>query len=208
MGPIRKSGRERNEQSKPRIIIKNILLIVLGLGLGILIGSQFVKKSPQPWKPVLETANFDYMDDILNNAVLNVKDAVSQGQNAQMVESTSDFQQIELALFKLKYYYLPITEVRQLIFDSDRLFYLGEKEEAYQKLTNARALLESIAESDVLSVQKPLTELISLLEELMVSMSKNSPGIAEQFHEVGHRVNMMAYKGELIISDVKIPEAN
>jgi len=208
MVPIKKESEVGKEQDKRQPIIKNILLIILGLVLGILIGLQFSPKLPEPWKPVLETSSFDYMDDVVNGALMKMEEATREVGNSQTPKSTTAIQHVEQSLFKLKYYYLPITEVRQLVYDADRLFYLDQQDEAYQKLTNARDLLESIAKSDVLSVQKPLLELVSLLDELMVSMSRNSPRVAEKFYEVGHRVNMMAYKGELIISDVKIPGMN
>jgi hypothetical protein len=208
MAPTKKGSRVGKEEDKRWPIIKNILLILLGLVAGILIGYQFSRKVPEPWKPVMETSRFDYMDDVVNSALTKMREVASQGETSQVLESTPAIRDVEQSLFKLKYYYLPITEVRQLIFDADRLFYLGQQDEAYQKLTNARELLESIAKSDELSVEKPLMELVSSLDELMVAMSKNSAQIPEKFHEVGHRVNMMAYKGELIISDVKIPETN
>jgi hypothetical protein len=208
MESMKKEDEVGKEQNKWQLIIKNVVLIILGLGFGILIGYQFSGKSPEPWKPILETSNYDYLDDVVNNALEKMKEAASQGENNQTLKSTPAIQNVEQWLFKLKYYYLPITEVRQLIFDADRLFYLGQQEEAHQKLISARALLESTAKSDLLADQKPLTELVSLLDDLIISLSKNSPNIASKFHEVGHRVNMMAYKGELIISGVKIPETN
>lgn len=204
----KKGRRIGKEGDRRRLIINNILLIALGLGAGIFIGYQFPDKVPEPWKPVMETSNFDYLDDAVNGALIKMKDAASHGENAQLFKSTPAITDVERSLFKLKYYYLPITEVRQLVFDADRLFNLGQRDEAYQKLSSARELLETIAESDVLSVQKPLMELVALLNQLMVSVNKNSPEIPELFHEVGHRVNMMAYKGELIISGVRIPPEN
>ena len=208
MVPIRKSRRVEEEEDRRPQIIKNMLLIILGLVLGILFGYKFPQKLPEPWKPIMETSRFDYMDDVVDNALIKMKEAASQSENDQLLRSTPAIRHVEQSLFKLKYYYLPITEVRQLVFDADRLFYLGQQDEAYQKLADARELLESTAKSDVLSAQKPLMELVSLLDELMVSMSRNSKEIPEKFHEVGHRVNMMAYKGELIISGVKMPDGN
>lgn len=208
MEPVKKEGEADQEQVHSRPIFKNILLIIIGLALGIIIGFQFSGKLPEPWKPVLETSSFDYMDDVVDNALIKMNEETNQGKNNHLVNATPAIQHVEQSLFKLKYYYLPITEVRQLIYDADRLFYLEQKEEAFQKLTNARGLLETTAESDVLSVQKPLTELIAIIDELIVSLNNNSPEIPKKFHEVGHRVNMMAYKGELIISGVKIPETN
>jgi hypothetical protein len=208
MVPIRKGRRVGKEEDKRPRIIKNMLLIILGLVLGILFGYKFPRKSPEPWKPILETSSFDYLDDVVDNALTKMRESAGPDVNDRTVESKPAIHHVEQSLFKLKYYYLPITEVRQLIFDADRLFYLGQQDEAYQKLAGAKEVVESIARSDVLSAQKPLLELGSLLDELMISMSKNSPEIPEQFHEVGHRVNMMAYKGELIISGVKVPDDN
>lgn len=208
MVPIRKARRVGEEEDKRPRIIKNMLLIILGLVLGMLSGYKFPRKSPEPWKPILETSSFDYLDDVVDNALNIMRESVGPDVSDRTVESKPSIQHVEQSLIKLKYYYLPITEVRQMIFDADRLFYLGQKDEAYQKLAGAKEVVESIARSDVLTAQKPLLELASLLDELMVLMSKNSAEIPQRFHEVGHRINMMAYKGELIISGVKIPKDN
>lgn len=208
MEPEKKESEADQKQVNGQQIFKNILLIIIGLILGILIGLQFSRKLPEPWKPVLETSNFDYMDDVVNNALKQMNEVTNQSKNNRLNNITPAIQNVEQSLFKLKYFYLPVTEVRQLIYDADRLYYLGQKEEAIHKLTNARELLEATAESDILSLQKPLTEVVALIDELIVLLNNNSPKISEKFHEVGHRVNMMAYKGELIISGVKIPGVN
>lgn len=200
------NNQHQAEQDQNRSPIKYILLIFMGLALGILLGHQFSGKSPAPWKPVLETSNFEYMDDVVNTALTQMKEAYKDGNSAQMLKSNPAIQQVQQSLFKLKYYYLPITEVRQLIYDADRLFYLNQKSQAKQKLEHAQEVLEGVAQSDLISVQKPLSELIAMIDDLIISLGKNSPEISEKFSEVGHRVNMMAYKGELIISKVNIPE--
>jgi len=208
MAEINQHKREGGDQNLARSSVKNFLLVFVGLAIGILLGYQFSGKSPEPWKPVLETSNFDYMDDVANAALTKMDEAYNNGNVARILKSNTAIRQVEQSLFKLKYYYLPITKVRQLVYDADRLFYLNQRTQANQKLENAKKLLEAAAESDVISLQKPLSELIAMIDDLIISLGKESPEISEKFGEIGHRVNMMAYKGELIISEVKIPEKN
>lgn len=207
MAPIDQHKQNGNNQKSGwSSLIKNILLVAVGLAIGILLGYQFSGKSPQPWKPVLETSNFDYMDDVANTALVKMDEAYNDGKSARMLKSNTAMQQVERSLIKLKYYYLPITEVRQLVYDADRLFYLNQKTQTNQKLEAAKELLEGVAGSDVISLQKPLSELIAMIDDLMISLGKDSPAISQKFNEIGHRVNMMAYKGELIVSEVNIPQ--
>jgi hypothetical protein len=203
--PLKKHRQDREDQNSRWSRTKQVLLVILGLLIGFLSGYQFSRKTPEPWKPVLESSDFEYMDDVVNTALTDMKEAATKGKDARIFRTDPTFKKIEQSLFKLKYYYLPITEVRQLIYDAERLFYLDQKDQADHELKNARKLLEIAAQSDTISVEKPMAELIAMIDDLLILINKNSPDIPEKFSELGHRVNLMAYKGELIISGVKIP---
>ena len=121
------------------------------------------------------------------------------GENA---ESREAIKRAMNELLKLHFYYLPMTEVRQLVYDADRLFYLKQSDATKNKLKEANNLLMHVAESDGPNLKRSVNELIVMIDELILNIQESSRAVPTKFGEVGHRVNLMALKGEIILSDV------
>ena len=104
---------------------------------------------------------------------------------------------------KLRFYYLPITEVRQLVYDADRLFYLKEVDKTQQKLRLANKLLVEIAESGGQNLKTSVNEAVLMIDGLLLNMQESSDKVPDKFREVGLHINLMATKGELILSSAE-----
>jgi len=59
-----------------------------------------------------------------------------------------------------------------------------------------------VAESDGPNLKRSVNELIVMIDELILNIQESSRAVPAKFGEVGHRVNLMALKGEIILSDV------
>lgn len=178
-----------------------IILIVLVLLLGGKIIFDAMKTPPQQWKPVLEGTNFEYLDEAIDDAL---KSADNTGKLIGKLNNRSAEEAMQHTLRelkKLKYYYIPITEVRQLIYDADRLYYLNNSGECLDKLENVRKYLIQISESGK-GLEKPTDEVLSLTDEAVNAVKSKSPDAAEKLEKLGHRVNLMALKGQLILEEV------
>ena len=105
------------------------------------------------------------------------------------------------ALLSLKEYYIPLTIVRQLVYDADRFFYMKNNIEAEKRLTAARKIIENMASlfgSD--DFGKVFEELIVMIDTCMMHMD-NPPGREFKSLEIlGSKVNLMLLKGELELS--------
>ena len=51
-------------------------------------------------------------------------------------------------------------------------------------------------------IRGSVNELMVMIDELILSIQESSRAVPAKFAEVGHRVNLMALKGEIILSDV------
>lgn len=110
------------------------------------------------------------------------------------------------ALSQLQFYFIPLTETRQLVYDADRLFYLGGISEAKHKLAQAKDFLRGIGKAEHHSLRKPANELVLLLDDLLLAID-DAPGEApEKFRLVGNRVNLMLLKGDLVLSGAGVAE--
>jgi hypothetical protein len=96
--------------------------------------------------------------------------------------------------------YLPMTEVRRLVYDADRLYYLKRVEEAKGNLDKAKKLLVQIGHAVDPSLDKVTTEVVLVIEDLTLALD-NSPGkVSDIFAKLGERINMMLLKGELVLA--------
>jgi hypothetical protein len=159
-------------------------------------------ETPGPWIPVLEDGGFSYLNDSVSESMRALKEASDKIQTGEEAESSQAIRRAMNELLKLHFYYLPMTEVRQLVYDADRLFYLKQPDAAEDKLKEANDLLMHVAESDGPNLKRSVNELIVMIDDLILNVEESSAAVSGKFAEVGHRVNLMALKGELILSDV------
>jgi hypothetical protein len=152
---------------------------------------------------VLEDTDFSYLRDSVSEALTAVRTASSELRAGQEERSAETLERAIDSLLKLRCYYIPMTEVRQLLYDGDRVFYLGHIDKAQQKLKATTELLVDIARSSGPSLDKSMNELILMIDDLLLNIQESSDMVPQKFREVGHKANLMATKGELILSDVE-----
>ncbi len=182
-------------------MLKNIFWLIVGAFVGGFVVFQLSPHSPAPWQPVIEQTTFVYVQDILTKTQEPLQQVILPQKDKLTPELQEAVQTVEGNILKLRSYYLPLTEVRQLIYDADRLFYLKHPQQAAGKLRQAVTILKQNETSGHANLDKQFNDLIYLVEDLSLSMKTHSQQIADKFQTVAHRVNMMLYRGELILSD-------
>jgi hypothetical protein len=105
-------------------------------------------------------------------------------------------------------YDIPITEVRQLVYDAGRLYALGRHPQAGRYLDRAARLMQQVGETDGPTVLNKSTEILRLIKDLRLGMEENPASVPEKFESLGHKVNMMALKSSLVLSGVHFLEKN
>ena len=180
---------------KPLIAIFSVVVVVL---LTILIYNSY-KRPPEPWKPVLKDTSFEYFNESISEALNTIKDASEKIHSNQDQDASLQLEQAKQALFKLQYYYVPMTNVRQLICDADRLYYLKRFDETNRKLEHARQLLHNIIESFKPNLTKTIDDVILMIDDVMLAIEDAPQTVPEKFAKLGHKVNLMTVKGELIL---------
>lgn len=166
--------------------------IAAAVGAGTLL-CRLVQTPPEPWKPVLEESGFAYLDSAVDQAVGAVEEARQSG-------APSDLRGAATSLRRLQRYYVPMTEVRQLTYDADRLYYLGDIVGAVESLDRARERLLGVAAAGGADLQKSLDEVALLIDGVVLAVRERRPQVSERFRELGHRVNLLLLKGELTLA--------
>jgi hypothetical protein len=164
------------------------------------------------WKPVLEDTDFSHLrttGERLQVSLVTLRSNLAKGQ---VSEARRSLEGAEEKVRILMYYDIPITEVRQLIYDAGRLQALNRYDETLENLHRADQLLGDIGAHGNLSLQHALQVPRVMIEKLRETLEQQrqttstkyvaelSDAVTGQFSELGHKVNMMAIKGDLVLS--------
>jgi hypothetical protein len=182
---------------------KRVSLFILVLFVGIVCACDQSQKSPEPWIPVLEGTGFSYLRDSVSEALTAVNEVSHELHAGQEARSGEALDRAMDALMKLYFYYVPITEVRQMVYDADRLFYLKQFDKTQHQLRAANRLLVDVGRSGGPNLETSVNELVLMIDDLLLNIQESSDMVPEKFRKVGHRVNLMAVKGEIVLSGAK-----
>ena len=152
-----------------------------------------------PWIPALKETSFSFLDTKIIKALELTNHFMKSAEENEI--AISDVEEIENILMELHTYYLPLTEVRELVYDSDRCYSLGKFELAESKLSDARKIILGGINNQTRSINKTLEDFVILLDNQIIAMQDSSHLIAYNFGTLGNRINLMLLKGELILSD-------
>ncbi len=176
------------------------LNVLIALLVGALLGGFLVRsvESPcEPWKPVLEETSFHYLAEQLeqlSRATQQTAAALRGGQPGDAAVASEEAHQV---LARLRSYYLPLTEVRQLAYDADRLYFLGEAGATLAKLHAAREVVRGMGAGTTPVSPKTVDELVLMIEGSVLAVETRSTEVPEKLRDLGHKVNLLALRGQL-----------
>lgn len=164
------------------------------------------------WIPALEDTSFTHLKTAGEQLQDSLGDLQSNLDKGQLPEAQRILANTEEEIFVILYYDIPITEVRQLIYDAGRLHALDRPDETLAYLNRADVILAEIGTHGNASLYQALHAPRVMIEKLRETLGQESRAtsstdlveishaVAEQFSVLGHKVNMMAIKGDLILS--------
>lgn len=159
-----------------------------------------------PWLPVLEPASFNYLEDAVERGVQEIDQAAEELAAGRCEDARGRVLAGRRVLRELGYYFVPMTQVRQLVFDADRFYGLNRFDVAKKNLLQAREVLARIADSGGRPLQKKVVEVEVKIDQLLENIARESSDkVPELFEALGHEVNMLAIKGDLVLTGVHFP---
>jgi hypothetical protein len=179
-----------------------VVLVVVAAVAGVLL-CRLADRDSKPWIPVLEPTGFEYLDASASRALEEVLAAHARIRAQDQEGAAESLDRAVDAMIKLERYFIPLTEVRELVYDADRLFYLGETNGAKQKLEQAKHRLLGVASLQKASFLSAVEEAVLKIDELLLALDGSRPEAGELLGEVGHRVNLMVLKGDLVLANVQ-----
>ena len=148
----------------------------------------------------MEETSFIYLADTVDKALEIQKEtgnSISFGDSSRALAS---LEKSRHALLKLKLYDIPMTEFRQLVYDADRLFYLGRKDEAKANLKKGKDILLAMVDRLGIPAGDSINELLQYVEELEIAFDHSPAKVGTILKTLGARVNLFLLKGDLILA--------
>jgi len=179
--------------------MKKVFLIFCALTL--LISCKNNNKNSNPWIPVLEKSDFSYLTKAVDKCLETEKTA-SDSILSNVKNCDEEIKKAKNCILKLKNYYIPLTEVRQLVYDADRLYYLSKIDYSIKKLKKADEILLKIGESHPI-LKKHTADLIYANNNLIASIKNSPKEVASDFRKIAIEINLLLNKGELVLESLQ-----
>ncbi|MBN1957590.1 MAG: hypothetical protein JW773_05250 [Desulfuromonadales bacterium] len=197
-----------------------VFTAVLACALFMLTGCQDSAVERAAWVPALEDTGFSHLKTAGERLQASLSELQSSLNQGKVEDARQEVEKAQKHIRALVYYEIPITEVRQLVYDAGRLHALDRQEATLEHLNRADHLLGEIDAHGDTSLHQALQEPRVMIEKLREALEQErqttstkylvelSHSAAAQFSDLGHKVNMMAVKGDLILSGVEFNQTN
>jgi len=180
-------------------MFKKYLLVFILL---ILFGCQQEKYE---WNPIFEETNFDYFKTNIELSLSLIDDAYSAANKKKEESIQEKLHQVKNRLLKIKDYYIPLTTVRQKIYDAERYFKLNNIKETEKLLNDSKSIIKSLDLTTKNKVfDKVILDLNSMINEVITSLDEDSKiNNYNKMKTLGEHINLMLYRGDLVLSGIE-----
>ena len=179
-------------------MIKKILLCCLFM---ILIGCQ---ENSGEWNPVFEDTSFNYLNTEIGRSISLIDEVSSEidEHNENMKDKLS---LLKNRLFELENYYVPLTTIRQKVYDAERFVKLKNIKKAEGMLNDSKSILKSVDLRVKNSVfDKVVLELETMIDEVILSLDDRSKTATyNKMKTLGEHINLMLSKGDMVLSGIE-----
>jgi hypothetical protein len=177
-----------------KILLFSILLILLGC-----------QQDKHEWNPIFEETSFNYINDNLERSLLLVDDAYSEAAKNKQPSIQEKLTQAKNSLLEIKDYYVPLTTVRQKIYDAERYYKLNNIKKSKKLLEDSKLILTSLdVKTKSESFDKVILDLNSMINKVILTFDeKSTPNTYDKMKILGEHINLMLFRGDLVLSGIK-----
>ncbi len=192
--------------------------IILGTAL-LMISCQEDSGARGSGDPAIEQAGFGYLTDSgvrIQKALQTGREKLTAGNEPAALASIKD---AESAVWILLYYDVPMTEVRQLIYDAGRIHAMQRQQDALNLLKRSAEILLEVEQRGGSSVHEAMQEIRATTSDLQMLLEEEtktreakpkaelSKKVAAKFEVLWHKVNMLVLKSNIVLSGADFDQA-
>jgi len=176
--------------------------IILGFILTALIGCQ---KDKQEWNPIFENTSFNYLYTEIDRSISLIDEASSESSKENGASLKEKLHKARSRLLELKEYYVPLTTVRQKIYDAERFYKLEDITRCENLLNNSKSILKTVDSAAKNQVfDKVVLELETMIDAVILSLDDKSGSTTySKMKALGEHMNLMLEKGDLVLSGIE-----
>jgi len=176
---------------------KNLLLFIVL----ILLGCQQEKTE---WNPIFEETNFNYFNTNIERSLSSIDDAYSKASENNQQSIQEKLSQAKNRLLEIKDYYIPLTTIRQKIYDAERYYKLKDINKSKKILEDSKSIITSLYVTTKNEVfDKVILNLNSMINEVIISFDEEKKlNTYNKMKALGEHVNLMLFKGDLVLSGI------
>jgi hypothetical protein len=188
-----------SDQKKVNDMFKKYLSVFILL---ILFGCQQEKYE---WNPIFEETDFGYFKTNIERSLSLIDDAYSEAKKNEEESIQEKLYKAKNRLLEIKDYYVPLTTVRQKIYDAERYFKLNNTKNLRKLLKDSKSIITSLDLTTKNKVfDKVILDLNSMINEVITSSDEESKlNTYNKFKALGEHVNLMLYRGDLVLSGIE-----
>lgn len=162
------------------------------------------QKQSTEWNPVFEDTDFGYFNTEIKRSIATIDEAYSEAEKTNSEPVLEKLNQAKKRLLTLKDYYVPLTAIRQKIYDADRFYKLNKLQKSEKLLNEAKTILNSIELTTTnKTFDKVVLDLESMINEVIFSLNDDSAKTYDKMKKLGKHINLMLTRGDLILSGIK-----
>ncbi len=163
------------------------------------------KQEKTEWNPIFEETSFDYFTTEIDRTLSLIDSAYLEANEDKQESIQENLSQAKNRLLEIKDYYIPFTTVRQKIYDAERYYKLKDIKKSEKLLEDSKSIIKSLditTKSEVFD--KVILDLTSMINEVISSFDEGSmPNTYNKMKILGEHVNLMLFKGDLVLSGIK-----
>ena len=170
----------------------------------VLLAMMGCQQESREWNPIFENTGFEYFYDKIDRALASIKEAGSEAETADLASVQQSLTQAQKYLLAIKDYYVPLTAIRQKVYDAERFFKLENGQEAENLLNDSKELLKLMdSAANNKAFDGVVLKLESMIDEAILSLDDDSDETTHNKLKIlGEHVNLMLSRGDLVLSGV------
>ncbi len=179
-----------------KYIIFFILLAVAVIGC---------QKEKEEWNPVFEETGFNYFYKDIDRSLSLIDEAYQESEKGNQEAVQTNLNAIKHRLLEIKDYYVPLTAIRQKIYDAERFFKLKNIKKAESLLNDAKSVFATIdLKTQNKAFDKMTLDFETTINGVLLSLDKSSE--SDTYNKIkllGEHINLMLLKGDLVLSGIE-----
>ncbi len=176
------------------ILIFLVFLAIVGCG-----------QNTHEWNPIFEDTHFEYLNDHIRRSLSLLNTACVDVDEATATCNRDSLDKVRSQLLDIQDYYLPLTDIRQKLYDAERYVKLGDSKRAEKLLRNCKTIIapfdlktrSKVFDQVMLKLDRKVDEAVASLDE------NNKANTYEKMKALGEHINLMLYKGDLVLSGIE-----